>query len=216
MTLRCDDNLIPPNGVPGHQTCAIRGALPGQTSVPGTQYLESFGFAASHRWRNIGIMIAIAFVYLFIGIFGSEVMRFAPQGGAPLVFARRSQKTKDAGLADVEKSAPASGSSSVTGQANPVSGRIGELALTWKDVHVDIGDAHILKGISGYVRRGELTALCGASGAGKTTLLTALSQTNFAGQLRGQVLVGSRPPSPSYRKTVGRRISNIQTRGFRS
>ncbi|POR36723.1 Uncharacterized protein TPAR_03074 [Tolypocladium paradoxum] len=204
LTLRCDDNLIPPNGVPGHQTCAIKGALPGQTSISGIQYLESFGFAASHRWRNIGIMIAIAFAYLFIGIFGSEVMRFAPQGGAPLVFARRrAQKTNDAGLVDVEKIAPASGCSSATGQANIASGRIGQLALTWKDIYVDIDDAKILKGISGYVRRGELTALCGVSGAGKTTLLTALSQKKFAGQLKGEVLVGSQPPSPSYRKTVG-------------
>lgn len=150
-------------------------------------------------------MIAISLVYLFIGTFGSEVMRFTSQGGAPLVFAkRRAKKTKEHNLEDLEKSAPALGSSSVTSHVNELSGRIGELALTWKDVNVDIGDNHILKGISGYVRRGELTALCGASGAGKTTLLTALSQTNFVGQLHGEILVRSQPPSPYYRRTVGK------------
>jgi ATP-binding cassette, subfamily G (WHITE), member 2, SNQ2 len=204
LSLSCDDNLVPQQGMAGHQTCAVRGALPGQTSVPGLQYAESFGFSASHQWRNIGIMIAIAFIYLVAGVIGSEVMTFVPQGGTPLVFARRKTQSATAELRDVEKSAPISQSSSTTRQANVLSGQIGELALTWKKISVEIGENHILKSISGYVRRGELTALCGASGAGKTTLLTALSQTNFAGQLQGEILVGNRPPSSSYRKTVGK------------
>lgn len=210
LSLSCDDNLVPQQGVTGHQTCAVRGALPGQTTVPGLQYAEAFGFSASHQWRNIGIMIAIAFIYLIVGVFGSEVMSFVPQGGAPLVFARRrSHMSATTELEDVEKSAPTSQSSSTTGQVNVLSGQIGELALTWKKISVDIGENHILKSISGYVRRGELTALCGASGAGKTTLLTALSQTNFAGQLQGEILVGNQPPSSSYKKTVGKLLITL-------
>ncbi|RKK92030.1 Multidrug resistance protein CDR2 [Fusarium oxysporum] len=197
LDLSCHDNLIPAQGIEGHQTCAVRGALPGQTSVPGLQYAESFGFSYSHRWRNIGIMIAIGLAYLIAGIFGSEFMSFAPNGGAPLVFAKR-RNASSPDSHDVEKSAPSSGRASV------LSGRIGQVALKWNQLSVDIGDSHILKNISGYVRRGELTALCGASGAGKTTLLTALSQTNFAGSIvGGEVLVGDQPPSSSYRKTVG-------------
>ncbi|WKT52709.1 AAA ATPase domain [Fusarium oxysporum f. sp. vasinfectum] len=197
LDLSCHDNLIPAQGIAGHQTCAVRGALPGQSSVPGLQYAESFGFSYSHRWRNIGIMIAIGLAYLIAGIFGSEFMSFAPNGGAPLVFAKR-RKASSPDSHDVEKSAPSSGHASV------LSGRIGQVALKWNQLSVDIGDSHILKNISGYVRRGELTALCGASGAGKTTLLTALSQTNFAGSIvGGEVLVGDQPPSSSYRKTVG-------------
>ncbi|QGI71281.1 hypothetical protein CEK26_003618 [Fusarium fujikuroi] len=197
LNLSCHDNLIPAQGVAGHQTCAVRGALPGQTSVPGLQYAGSFGFSYSHRWRNIGIMIAIGLAYLVAGIFGSEFMSFAPNGGAPLVFAKR-RDTSSPDSDDVEKSAPSSGHTSV------LSSRIGQVALKWNQLNVDIGESHILKNISGYVRRGELTALCGASGAGKTTLLTALSQTNFAGSIvGGEVLVGDEPPSSSYRKTVG-------------
>ncbi|KAF6512916.1 hypothetical protein HZS61_007722 [Fusarium oxysporum f. sp. conglutinans] len=197
LDLSCHDNLIPAQGIAGHQTCAVRGALPGQTSVPGLQYAESFGFSYSHRWRNIGIMIAIGLAYLIAGIFGSEFMSFAPNGGAPLVFAKR-RNASSPDSHDVEKSAPSSGHASV------LSGRVGQVALKWNQLSVDIGDSHILKNISGYVRRGELTALCGASGAGKTTLLTALSQTNFAGSIvGGEVLVGDQPPSSSYRKTVG-------------
>ncbi|KAF5580877.1 ATP-binding protein multidrug cassette transport [Fusarium subglutinans] len=197
LNLSCHDNLIPAQGVAGHQTCAVRGALPGQTSVPGLQYAESFGFSYSHRWRNIGIMIALGLAYLVTGIFGSEFMSFAPNGGAPLIFAKR-RDTSTSNSHDVEKSAPSSGHVSV------FTTRIGQVALKWSQLSVDIGDSHILKKISGYVRRGELTALCGASGAGKTTLLTALSQTNFAGSIvGGEVLVDDQPPGSSYRKTVG-------------
>ncbi|KAL4863809.1 hypothetical protein BDV12DRAFT_189408 [Aspergillus spectabilis] len=197
LSLDCADNLIPQEGQSGYQTCAIRGALPGQSTVPGIQYAEAFGFSFSHRWRNIGIMIAIAVAYLVVGIIGSETRNFSSQGGSPLVIAkRRSQRSKREDNLDTEKSAPVT--TSDTTSAPP-----GELALTWRDIHVNIGEKEVLKQISGYVRRGELTALCGASGAGKTTLLTALSQTNFAGELHGEVLVGNKPPSASYRKTAG-------------
>jgi ABC-type multidrug transport system fused ATPase/permease subunit len=148
-------------------------------------------------------MIAIGLAYLVAGIFGSEFMSFAPNGGVPLVFAKR-RHTSSSDSHDVEKSAPSSGHASV------LLGRIGQVALQWNQLSVDIGDSHILKNISGYVRQGELTALCGASGAGKTTLLTALSQTNFAGSIvSGQVLVNDQPPSSSYRKTVGMTQSHV-------
>ncbi|KAL4783840.1 ABC-2 type transporter-domain-containing protein [Aspergillus varians] len=196
LSLNCDDNLIPQDGQSGFQTCAIRGALPGQSTVPGIQYAEAFGFSFSHRWRNIGIMIAIGLAYLVVGIIGSETRKFSSQGGSPLVVLGRHSFSDKKEVVDAEKSAPAT-------LEGTTGGRNGELALTWRDVHVNIGEKDILKRISGYVRRGELTALCGASGAGKTTLLTALSQTNFAGELHGEVLVGNKPPSATYRKTAG-------------
>ncbi|KAK4095235.1 hypothetical protein Purlil1_31 [Purpureocillium lilacinum] len=203
LQLSCENNLVPANGVSGHQTCAIKGALAGQTTVPGTQYLESFGFSASHRWRNIGIMISIAVIYLLVGILGSELMSFTTHGGAPLVLAKRRNSKSPSALEDVEKIAPTSASASITSGLKAAPSNRGEYALTWRDINVNINEAHILKGISGYVKRGELTALCGASGAGKTTLLTALSQTNFSGQVDGEVLVGNRPPGPTYRKKTG-------------
>lgn len=36
-------------------------------------------------------------------------------------------------------------------------------------------DKHILRGISGIAKGGEVTAIMGASGAGKTTLLNIIS-----------------------------------------
>jgi ABC-type multidrug transport system fused ATPase/permease subunit len=174
--------------------------------VSGSQYFETFGFDSSHKWRNIGIMIAIALAYLLAAVVGSETRRFTPQGGAPLVFTKRADRTPRKKPSDkeddVEKTAPALQALNNSGICAP-GNKLGELALTWRDINVNIGEAEILKGISGFVRRGELTALCGASGAGKTTLLTALSQTNFAGVLQGEVLVDGKTPDENYRKTIG-------------
>jgi ABC-type transport system involved in cytochrome bd biosynthesis fused ATPase/permease subunit len=146
-------------------------------------------------------MIAIGVAYLVVGIIGSETRNFTSQGGPPLVVVgKQSHENKKTETVDPEKSAPAASSDVIAGSS-------GELALTWRDVRVNIGEKEVLQDISGYVCRGELTALCGASGAGKTTLLSALSQTNFAGELHGEVLVGNKPPGASYRKSAGMGLS---------
>jgi zinc transport system ATP-binding protein len=43
-----------------------------------------------------------------------------------------------------------------------------------RDVHVSLGGADILRGVTAELRRGQITALIGLNGAGKTTLLRAL------------------------------------------
>ncbi|KAL2127450.1 hypothetical protein VTI74DRAFT_10703 [Chaetomium olivicolor] len=191
LEISCDSQLIP--NVPGasitNQICPIRGAKAGQHSVPGHQYVEFVGFSYANRWRNVGILIALATAYMLVGIVGSEAMQFTVQGGAPIVFSHKSKKTAEAtSNADVEKSAGVQDSSS-SGTAS----YRGRPSLVWSDVTVDIGDKRILHGITGYVRPGELVALCGSSGAGKTTLLTHLSQTNPAGVMGGQLEFGNKP-----------------------
>ena len=208
LILSCDDSYtVPniPNADPLYQTCNIQGARPGQISVTGAQYLEAFGWRYDHRWRNIGIMIAIAVVYVLASLLGSEIMRFTPQGGAPIVYVKKSKKHEDSEqrVTDPEKEAttlPSSGTSSGS-ELHRVSHQ--GPALTWKDLTVDIGEKQILKGISAYLRPGDFVALCGASGAGKTTLLTALSQTNFAGQLGGDVLFGGQSLGEFFKKITG-------------
>ena len=173
--------------------------------------MEALGWRFDHRWRNVGIMIAIAAVYVLAGALGSEIMRFAPQGGTPIVYAKRSSRSRVAPrhYQDVEKEAALS----PTGDTSSDS-EIGKIhhdgpALTWKNLTVDIGEKQILKGISSYVRPGDFTALCGASGAGKTTLLTALSQTNFAGRLGGDVMFGGKEPGRAFKKATGTHLLMI-------
>ncbi|KMJ60489.1 amino acid ABC transporter ATP-binding protein [Bacillus sp. LL01] len=48
-------------------------------------------------------------------------------------------------------------------------------AIRLKNVHYETEDIHILKGITGVIREGEITTFVGPSGAGKTTLLKVLN-----------------------------------------
>lgn len=205
LTIACSGgNLIPSgnNFDPRYQTCTLPGSVPGATSVSGAAYIEAYGFSFAHRWRNIGILCGIASAYLVAGAIGSEIMNFASQGGNPVVFAKSKKPRHQPANTDVEKSASISSTSS-PGFVSEKGVSVGSAALTWQNLQVDIGEKRILKNISGYVKRGQLTALCGASGAGKTTLLSALSQTNFYGQLEGEVLFENQKPGADFKKTTG-------------
>jgi ATP-binding cassette subfamily F protein uup len=47
--------------------------------------------------------------------------------------------------------------------------------LTLKDVHVTLGDRHLLQGVSLVVGEGERIGLLGPNGCGKSTLLRILA-----------------------------------------
>jgi len=205
LSINCSGgNLVPSgNGFnPQYQTCTIPGSRPGATIVAGTDYVVAYGFSYAHRWRNIGILCGIAIAYLVIGAVGSEIMNFSSQGGNSITYIKPQKSKKPTSHQDVEKYASFSSDSNLS---LPIEKRIaaGNKALTWQNINIEIGDKHILKDISGYVRRGQLTALCGASGAGKTTLLSALSQTNFYGQLHGEVLFENQVPGENFKKVTG-------------
>lgn len=214
LNITCDHSYIIPDVTsadPRYQTCNIPGALPGQVIVPGSQYAEAFGWRFDHRWRNIGIMIAIAMFFVLAAALGSEVMKFTPQGGTPVVYARKSGKRRSSSEHTTDSEKGAAISSSGDGSCKPQacrSSRDGP-ALTWRDLTVDIGDKRILKGITGYVRPGDFIALCGASGAGKTTLLTALSQTSFAGKLGGEILFSGKELGRAFKRATGLQLSRV-------
>lgn len=208
LDLTCDGGSVIPdiaNGDSRYQTCNIQGAQPGQVVVPGSQYIEALGWQFNHRWRNIGIMIAIAVVYVLVGALGSEIMKFTPQGGAPIVYAKDGRKSRRTPKlsGDIEKEAALSPAGDISSDSDVGKTYHDGPALTWNNLTVDIGDKQILKGISSYVRPGDFMAVCGASGAGKTTMLTALSQTNFAGVLGGEVLFGGKELGKAFKKATG-------------
>jgi branched-chain amino acid transport system ATP-binding protein len=61
-------------------------------------------------------------------------------------------------------------------------------ALAVSDLHVYLGESHILQGVSFAVERGRVTALLGRNGVGKTTTLRAL--LGLVPRSRGTVALG--------------------------
>ena len=56
--------------------------------------------------------------------------------------------------------------------------------VTLRDVRVNLGGNHILRGVSADVGRGRITALIGLNGSGKTTLLRALlGEVSYTGRI---------------------------------
>jgi ABC-type multidrug transport system ATPase subunit len=82
------------------------------------------------------------------------------------------------------------------------------ISVAWEDVHFKVhnkgcGKAcggrfppktlHILKGVSGCVRPGEMLAIIGGSGAGKSTFLDILAMRKSTGEVTGKVLFNGTP-----------------------
>jgi branched-chain amino acid transport system ATP-binding protein len=83
---------------------------------------------------------------------------------------------------------------------------VADVLLEVDDVHADIGQHHILQGVSLAVRRDRVTALLGRNGAGKTTTMRTivglLHPVRGAVRLDGRSIHG-RPPHEVARLGIG-------------
>ena len=62
----------------------------------------------------------------------------------------------------------------------------------------------LLKGISGVIAHGKLTALMGSSGAGKTTLMDVLAMRKSSGEIEGEICLNGHPQDEhSFRRCTG-------------
>ena len=156
----------------------------------------------------MGILFAFIAAYVVISMIGSEVMRFTPQGGSPIVYAKKkkaqaqseSQSGADGTLEkDVERELP----ESVADEPGFGPAKHGGPSLTWKNLTINIGEKRIIKGVSAYIRPGDFVSICGSSGAGKTTMLKALSQIGVTGEVGGELLFGNTALGQSFKKVTG-------------
>jgi len=103
--------------------------------------------------------------------------------------------------------------SSTTGlEFNPVTLSFRNLVYS-VDVMVDDSENHhkktsttieILKGVDGYAKPYEMTALMGSSGAGKTTLLDVLAGRKTTGTISGEIFCNGKPKVDSeFARTIG-------------
>ncbi|TPX49030.1 hypothetical protein SeMB42_g02127 [Synchytrium endobioticum] len=84
----------------------------------------------------------------------------------------------------------------------------GGVELTWRNLHYKVplkrnAEKHILKGVSGDARSGELLAVLGGSGAGKSTLMDALSGRARGGILTGDIRFNNYASDMGWRKSIG-------------
>lgn len=227
----CADSMLVPQGAgvdPNYQGCALAGAAVNARSVSGADYLETqFSYTRSHLWRNFGVLIAWAVLYILITVFAVETFNFARSGGGALVF-KKTRKSKQAVKevsppADEENAIPsgmtASAGSSTAGSSANVQadeaesldamGRISksESIFTWQDVEYTVpyqgGQRKLLNKVSGYAKPGVMVALMGASGAGKTTLLNTLAQRQRVGIISGEMKVDGRDLGIEFARGTG-------------
>ncbi|KUJ08928.1 ABC-transporter [Mollisia scopiformis] len=216
--------LVPSGGnyaLTGNQfICAVAGAVAGQTTVSGDDYLESqFQYSYAHIWRNLGFMFAFMIFFLFVYLGATEFNSATSSSAEVLVF-RRGHVPKQLVVAEKaakndEESPIASGTNAGKDDAEQEKEQDEQVqalapqtdVFTWKDVCYDIkikGEPRrLLDNVSGWVKPGTLTALMGVSGAGKTTLLDVLAQRVSMGIVTGDMLVSGKPLDESFQRKTG-------------
>lgn len=131
-TMDCaPEQLVPrgPGAVPGYQGCAIAGAAANSRAVGGDDYLDAaYSYTRSNLWRNFGVLIAFAVLYIAITTAATELVSFkGGEGAGALVFKKtrgaEERARKAAAPADEEKTvgggADSSGSSAVLADPLP-------------------------------------------------------------------------------------------------
>ncbi|EER44595.1 multidrug resistance protein [Histoplasma capsulatum H143] len=193
-----------------NKVCGTVGSIAGSSRVDGDLYLRlSFQYEYSHIWRNLGIIFAITFFFMFTYLFSTEYISEAKSKGEVLLF-RKGHKSKKAKNSDIEASTPTiSGEKSSGSSSQGVSASIQKQTaiFQWKDVCYDIKvkkeERRLLDHVDGWVKPGTCTALMGVSGAGKTTLLDVLATRVTMGVVSGEMLVDSQPRDASFQRKTG-------------
>ncbi|KAM0755503.1 catalytic activity: RhaA is able to hydrolyze alpha-1 [Meredithblackwellia eburnea MCA 4105] len=231
LDLTCSPADIIPSGPsytsPSHQTCRLPGSTSGSLIVSGSSYLSS-AYSFHHRpWRNLGIILAQAVVFLVIGIVATELFHFAPEG-RKRIWARTERVKKrlrgqwyksGTGGEQGEDAEALLGEGAVgsrfgehenntfdeTEELNEVL-RVEGKTLSWKDVSLWVDTPtdtrRLLDRVSGFIKPGETCALMGKTGAGKSTLLNVLSG-RMDGVVKGSILVDGQPLRSEFFRTTG-------------
>ncbi|KAH6673047.1 ABC-2 type transporter-domain-containing protein [Halenospora varia] len=195
--------------------CVAIGAIPGQPYVKGDDFINlAYGYYHSHKWRNVGIIIAMAIFNHIVYIIASEYITAKKSKGEVLVFRRGFvPSTAAKGGDDVGKSlsrpVPIVGTKPCDVMPNNEKTFQGSTSVFhWNDVCYDIkikGEARcLLDRVDGWVKPGTLTALMGVSGAGKTTLLDCLADRRVGmGIITGEMLVDGKMRDESFQRKTG-------------
>jgi ABC-type multidrug transport system permease subunit len=153
---------------PTQRVCSAAGSQPGQAYVDGVDYVTtSFGFDPSHKWRNLGIIIAYLILFLLLHLISTELVSSERSKGEVLVFTRKavSKRRKMANDAETGSAGAVPAQISSSGVPDDVTAEVEKQTKVfhWKDVCYDIkikGEPRrILDNVDGWVKPGTLTTL---------------------------------------------------------
>lgn len=218
-------SFVPSTDIPGYtdadvgplnHVCSAIGAVEGQNYINGDAYINSaFSYYQSHKWRNIGIIIAFIVFFLCTYMLTAEFISEKKSKGEVLVF-RLGHKPAFISEQKVDAEGGKSMGGPVTVARNVEhSDSEKEAAFIqkqtsvfhWKDVCYEVKikseTRQILDHVDGWVKPGTLTALMGVSGAGKTTLLDCLADRTSMGIITGEMLVDGHPRDASFQRKTG-------------
>lgn len=215
-----------------YQGCSLPGSTKGSAEVPGESYLQiEYGFYRSHLWRNWGIIVVFWFLYTVIASVAISYTARERGAGGGHVFKRGAKSPHTVASSstaassqekDLEKQPSHTihnliephGSSTdstqvddtdLTHQRTVPNGSGSSFTFENVNYFVNVGgeEKQLLRGVTGYARPGQLTALMGASGAGKTTLLDTISQRKSEGRVEGRMLMNGQPLDMTFGRSCG-------------
>ena len=214
--------FIPSKSFPGFESlgdlnyaCSAVGSVAGSNTVSGDAYVNSaFQYFNSHKWRNVGLVVAFTMFFLCTYMVTAEFVSEKKSKGEVLVFRRGykpAQFSNKKGDLEAADTAPVGARSGVGAGVNydEKNGNMHSSTSTfhWKDVCYDItikGEPRrILDRADGWVKPGTLTALMGVSGAGKTSLLDCLADRVSMGVITGEMLVDGHLRDRSFQRKTG-------------
>ncbi|KAL2857306.1 putative multidrug resistance ABC transporter [Aspergillus pseudoustus] len=194
---------------PNNRVCSTVGSIPGRPFVNGDDYITSlYGYTASHKWRNIGIIFVFMIGLMVVYLAATELITEKRSKGEILVFRHGHKALKIKPRDDEEDIGGSLGIAAEKTEPDNIPIIERQTAIVqWKDVCYDIKigneNRRILDHVDGWVKPGTLTALMGVSGAGKTTLLDALATRTTMGVISGEVLVDGKPRDKSFQRKTG-------------
>lgn len=197
--------------------CSSVGAVAGQDYIMGDDYINSaFSYYASHKWRNIGVLIAFIVLFLITYMIAAELVSEKKSKGEVLLFRLGHKpavwgddKNDSEGGKTVGGPVIAAQNGEKSDSDEKSAGFIQKQTSVfhWRDVCYEVQikkeTRQILDHVDGWVKPGTLTALMGVSGAGKTTLLDCLADRTSMGVITGQMLVDGHPRDASFQRKTG-------------
>jgi len=172
LNLTCTSESLIPSGKGytniENQVCTLPGSTAGTTKVAGSAYLiKGFSYYPKDLWRNWGLIMALAAVFLILNTTLGEWLTFEG-GNTTNVFLKQNKKREALNRALITKRESRRKADSGAQSPDAEIAIASKSFLTWEGLHYDVstpsGSKRLLDNIYGYVKPGELTALMGASG----------------------------------------------------